>query len=226
MKPVRINAGKSCCILLAAAVCSSARLLLLVLLCAVMMSSCGVIDLITQVHYKRAMLSGPFDAIIVPGNAFDTVMANRIFRARIYWAINLYEKGIARNIIFSGAAVYTPFVEGMTMKIIADSLGVPPEHTFFETRAQHSTENVDFGLQLADSLGFKHVAIATDPIQAIYVDCFLKQKNKRMAIVSFGLDSMKPYNRPLPIVNAQVAFVHNFVSLKQREQEERALARK
>ncbi len=226
MKSVRIKAGSSCCVFPAATACSRTRMSALVLLSAVMMNSCGVIDLITDNTYKRAISSGPFDAIIVPGNAFDSVMANRIFRARIYWAISLYEKGIARNIIFSGAAVYTPFVEGLTMKIIADSLGVPPDYTFFETRAQHSTENIDYGLQLADSLDFKNVAIATDPMQAIYVNHYLKQKNRRMPVLSFELDSMIPYNRPLPMVNAQVAFVENFVPLKQREQEERIMARK
>jgi len=51
---------------------------------------------------------------------------------------------LPRNIIFSGSAVSSPYVEGVAMKIIADTLGIR-RPTFSETKAEHSTENAYYG---------------------------------------------------------------------------------
>lgn len=194
------------------------RLVVLVLAATMLFSSCGLMDYVTSATYNRSVKSAPFDAIIVPGVPFDSIKANRIFRARMFWAKKLYEQGIARNIIFSGAAVNTPYTEGLAMKIIADSLGIPSNHTFVETRAEHSTQNVDYGLLLADSLGFKKVAIATDPFQAVYVRHYLKQKGMDIPVLPFEPEGMITLNQPLPPVNCQSAYVHNFIPLREREE--------
>ena len=91
--------------------------------------------------YARAEKEKPFDVIIVPGVPYDKGNTTSVMTLRLFWAKHLYDSGFAKNIIFSGSSVYTPFVEGKAMKMMADSLGIPPEHTFYETRAEHSTEN-------------------------------------------------------------------------------------
>lgn len=196
------------------------RLLFYLLVGVVVMvsSSCSLLSYISEEQLSHGIKKGPYDAIIVPGNPFDSAQASSIFRARIHWAKKLYDDGIARNIIFSGAAVHSPYKEGLAMKIIADSLGIPSNHTFVETRAEHSTQNVDYGLLLADSLGFKKVAIATDPFQAVYVRHYLKQKDMDIPVLPFEPEGMITLNQPLPPVNCQSAYVHNFIPLREREE--------
>src|SRR4051812_23617994 len=69
----------------------------------------------------------PFDVIIVPGVPYENKSLEIILKERMLWAKYLYDKGIAKNIIFSGGSVYTPYVEGVIMRIYADSLGIPHE---------------------------------------------------------------------------------------------------
>ena len=50
--------------------------------------------------YHEALLEKPYDAIIIPGFPHDTAKGwDRIVQGRIYWAVFLYERGIAKNLI-------------------------------------------------------------------------------------------------------------------------------
>ncbi|MBK6774437.1 MAG: YdcF family protein [Flavobacteriales bacterium] len=63
-------------------------------------------------------------------------------KLRVHWAVHLFKEGVARNIIFSGGAVYTPYVEAEIMSLYAQELGVPAKHCFLDPIAEHSTENI------------------------------------------------------------------------------------
>jgi len=149
--------------------------LLIILSTSVLFSSCGVL---TDITYHAAKKKGPYDAIIVPG--FPYVKSNdlsMIYKIRIYWAYHLYNQGIAKNIIFSGSAVHTPYVEAKIMSEFAKQMGIPSENIFVEDSAEHSTENLFYGYQLAKKLGFKKIAVATDPFQSGMIS-FLTRKDK------------------------------------------------
>jgi uncharacterized SAM-binding protein YcdF (DUF218 family) len=193
--------------------------LVITLLAGLLLSSCSIINYTVSKTYNRYVSDVPYDVIIVPGIPYDSIKPNRILLARMHWAKHLYETGIAKNIIFSGSAVHTPFVEGKAMKMIADAMGIPPQNTFIEYHALHSTENVDYGLKLADSLGFKKVAVATDPFQSLFLSMHIKDRKLNVALLPFQLDSMKTFNRPLPAINYAEAYVQNFVPLKNRTDE-------
>lgn len=193
--------------------------LALIVLLGTLLGSCSIINYTAHKTYSRSISDMPYDAIIIPGIPYDSLKPNRILLARMHWAKHLYETGVAKNIIFSGSAVHTPFIEGKAMKIIADSMGIPPQNTFIEYHALHSTENVDYGLELADSLGFKKVAVATDPFQSIFLSLHIKDRKLDVALLPFQLDSMKTFNRPLPAINHSDAYVQNFVPLKNRTEE-------
>ena len=90
-----------------------------------------------------------FDAGIVPGYPFDGQKWDTIVKGRVLWAKYLYDKGIIRNIIFSGAAVYSPYYEAIIMGLYGEALGIPTNHIFYDTLAQHSTEK--YILFLSDS---------------------------------------------------------------------------
>lgn len=135
----------------------------------------------------------------------------------MYWAKYLYDNGYARNIIFSGGAVYTPFVESVAMKVMADSLGIPPNFTFAETEAEHSTENVYYSWKMAQGLGFDKIALATDPFQARMLKSFVKKHTPGVDIVPVVYDEIEYKEKSLPQIDTTAAYKNNFVSIKERE---------
>ena len=78
--------------------------------------------------FDKFVEHGPYDVAIVPGIPYDPDKVNVLFKARMLWAKSLYDRGIVRNIIFSGAAVHSPYTEAVAMKLIAEEMGIAPEH--------------------------------------------------------------------------------------------------
>jgi len=186
------------------------------------MNSCGIINRAATNSRSSNLLLAPYDVIIVPGVPYDSNGVSQIYKARMLWAKWLFDRRVAKNIIFSGSAVHTPYIEGKAMKIMADSMGIPPEHTFVESRAEHSTENIDFGIQVARQYGFKKIAVATDPFQSRFIRRFMEACKMNIALIPFPLQMMPLYyKRKLPKINAQQAYVKNFVPLEKREIAER-----
>lgn len=161
-----------------------------------------------------------FDAIIVPGIPYD-VMNNgwdSVMKARVIWSWVLYKNGIARNIIYSGGAVYTPFTEAHVMGIYGRALGIPADHIFYDTSARHSTENVYYSYLLARKLGFKSLALATDPFQSGLLKGFLKKRfGTPVQPLPFVTDTLAAYKHINPIVDPSPALVDDFVSIKESE---------
>jgi hypothetical protein len=80
---------------------------------------------------KRSRKAGPYDVIIVPGIPFEKDKdAGMIMKARVKWASYLVTRGIAKNVIFSGSAVYTPYTESRIMALYAIELGIPAERIY------------------------------------------------------------------------------------------------
>lgn len=170
-----------------------------------------------RLMYTANLAGAPYDVVIIPGLPYDTPTPNNLFKARMLWAKTLYNKGVVKNIIYSGAAVHTPYVEGTVMKDISVLMGIPPQHTFAETKAEHTVNNVDEGLKLARSLGFKRIAVATDPFQTLFLRRYIKQHNLPLALLPFSLEAFVGFEKmPFPQFNAEHAFVQGFVPLKER----------
>lgn len=161
--------------------------------------------------------SDKYDVIIVPGVPYQHPSMKIILKARILWAQYLYDRKIASNIIFSGSSVYTPYIEGKVMRIYADSLGIPSEHTFSETKAEHSTENIYYSVLLARQLGFKKIAVATDQYQAVILSRFIKKNCPEVEILPIDYDKIDLIMSPWPAIDASSAYVNDFVSLTERE---------
>jgi uncharacterized SAM-binding protein YcdF (DUF218 family) len=167
--------------------------------------------------FERALAHKPYDAIIVPGLPYDKENTSSVMKMRMYWAKYLYDSGFTRNIIFSGSAVYTPFVESVAMKVMADSLGIPSKHTFSETEAEHSTENVYYSWKMARGLGFKKIAVATDPFQASMLRSFIRKHTPGVEIIPIIYDKIDIKDKELPRIDTTSSFRKDFVSIKERE---------
>lgn len=167
--------------------------------------------------FERAEKEKPFDVVIVPGVPYEQENTTSIMTMRIYWAKQLYDSGFTKNIIFSGSAVYSPYVEGIAMKIIADSLGIPSDHTFSETRAEHSTENVYYSWKMAREMGFEKIGLSTDPFQAGLLRSFVRKYTPGVKPIPIVFDRLDIEGKTLPMIDYSAAFVPGFVSITQRE---------
>ena len=166
--------------------------------------------------YAEAKKHKPYDVIIVPGIPFEKKEISSVMKMRILWAKHLYDSGYTKNIIFSGAAVYNPFVEASAMKAISESLGIPAEHLFAEVKAEHSTENVYYGWKMAKELGFKKIALASDPFQSRLLKSFTKRYCPGMAIIPLVPGTLD-LKAKLPVVDTLSFFKEDFVSIRERE---------
>jgi uncharacterized SAM-binding protein YcdF (DUF218 family) len=167
--------------------------------------------------YSRAKREKPYDVIIVPGVPYEKTSTGSVMTLRLFWAKHLYDSGFTENIIFSGSSVYTHFVEGIAMKIMADSLGIPSDHTFFETKAEHSTENVYFSWKMAKEKGFEKIALATDPYQAAMLRRFTRRYCPGMKSIPIVFRLLDIDDRSLPKIDTTAAYEPDFVSIMERE---------
>jgi len=167
--------------------------------------------------YEKALKERPFDVVIVPGVPYEKEKTTSVMKMRIYWAKLLYDSGFTKNIIFSGSAVYSHFVEGIAMKTIADSLGIPPDHTFSETKAEHSTENVYYSWKLAKEMGFQKIALASDPFQSRLLRSFSKKYCPGLKAIPVVFDRLQIDDTPMPVIDTTKAYRPDFVSIVERE---------
>ena len=187
------------------------------LLCCIIGTMCSFDELDPNKDVEGQLKNDPYDAVIVPGVPYHYTSMQSVLKARVLWAKYLYDNKFTKNLIFSGSSVYSPYIEGEIMRIYADSLGIPACHTFAETEAEHSTENIYYSLLMAKQLGFKKIGVATDKYQAAIIGKFIKQKCPQVEIVIIEYDKIDLPNAEWPLIDATPAYVNSFVSLSKRE---------
>jgi hypothetical protein len=141
-------------------------------------------------------------------------------RGRVYWSKFLYDQGIAKNVMYSGSSVYTAYCEAEIMALYAEQIGIPKEHIFVETKAEHSTENIYYSYKKAKQLGFKTVALASDHFQTKSLRRFTHKKvSPDIGMIPWVLPIIKEMNPKMidPEIDYQKAYKPDFVSIKKRE---------
>jgi uncharacterized SAM-binding protein YcdF (DUF218 family) len=189
-------------------------------LIAFIFSNCSLFVPSSGKLYKRALKKHPqYDAVIVPGVPFYPPDWDKPMLMRVVWAVHLYKRGITKNIIMSGSAVYTPYVEAKIMKQYAMVLGVPEDHIFVEDKAEHSTENVWYGFKLAKKLGFEKVALCSDPFQTRLLHRFGKKRTKGLEFLPTLFDTLKTLSHATPVIEYKHLKLDTatFIPLPQRE---------
>ena len=191
-----------------------------VLLVAFLLAGCRVSYRERPTRLYREVVSQElqFDAGIVPGIGFKDGQWDSVMKGRVLWAEFLYRKGIIRNLIFSGGAVYTPYYEAKIMGLYALKLGVPEEHIFYETQAEHSTENIYYSYELARKQGFKSIALVTDPFQSSLTKGFTRRRfATKIQHIPFMVDTLKKLNEREVTIDPSSAFEPAFQSITERE---------
>lgn len=170
--------------------------------------------------FEDVLRSGKtFDAGIVPGIGYDGKQWDTVMKGRVLWAHHLYEMGIIKNIIFSGGAVYTPYYEAKVMGLYAQQLGIPAKHIYYDTLAEHSTENIFYSYQIAKQQGFKTLALVTDPFQSSMLKGFTRRRfATEIYHLPFMVDSLRKINHVNPLIDPSSAkFQKDFKSIEERE---------
>lgn len=193
----------------------------IMVICLPMLTSC----MIPQDRCKELLANAmeeKYDVIVVPGVPYEDGDWSEIMKGRVYWSKYLYDQGVAKNIMYSGSAVYSPYYEAKVMALYAKEMGIPDSVIFTEIRAEHSTENIFYGYKKAQNLGFKKVALATDPFQASMLEDFIKEKiSEDVGVIPFVIDTMLTLNTDslqLSIIDRDsLAFDEGFVSIEERE---------
>lgn len=161
-----------------------------------------------------------YDIVVVPGVPLENGKWSDVMKGRVYWSKYLYDKGITKNIMYSGSSVYTPYKEGEVMAMYAKAIGIPAEHIFTETKAEHSTENIYYGYHKAKRLGFNTIALASDPFQTKLLKSFIKRKVSRdVGIIPFVMDTLKQMQPTMidPHLDFSSLRVQNFTALPDRQ---------
>jgi uncharacterized SAM-binding protein YcdF (DUF218 family) len=167
--------------------------------------------------FHKGIEDGPYDAVIVPGFPYDGQNWDRVHVMRIIWAKFLFEKGYTKNIIFSGSAVATPYIESQVMAYYAEAIGIPKVNLFTEERAEHSTENVYYSYRLAKEKGFSKIALATDPYQTSFMRKFMRKFELPIALLPIVIDTLRTLDHTEPRIDAKPALKSGFVKLSERE---------
>ena len=179
---------------------------ILLFLVALIFSACSFSTKTTERYFAKAKTNS-YEMIAVPGVPFTETGWDSTMKARVYWAKYLFDKGIAKNIMFSGSSVSSPYYEGEIMAMYAIALGVPKEHVFAETKAEHSTENLYYVYLKSKKLGFTKIALATDPYQAKQLRRFARVKiSKDVGIIPIVFDTLRilqPY-----MINPEIGRAH------------------
>ena len=158
--------------------------------------------------------------IVVPGVPFNSPAWDRIMRGRVYWSKYLYDLGIAKNVMYSGAPVRSPYAEGEIMALYAAAIGIPKEHIFTETKAEHSTENIYYSYKKAKKMGFQTIALASDHFQTKSLRRFvLKRVSPDVGLIPFVMPIIRKMDPEMksPAIDFHPLFVKDFIPLNKRQ---------
>lgn len=186
---------------------------------ALIIQSCSFSEKTTRRLFKESAQES-FDMVVVPGVPFENGQWSRTMKARVYWSKYLYERGIAKNIMYSGSSVYSPYYEAEIMSLYAQALGIPKKNIFTETKAEHSTENIYYSYRKAKLLGYDKIALASDPFQTKLLRRFTRKRvSREVKLIPMIIDTLKIMEPHMvdPTIDFEQAANKDFVSILKRE---------
>ncbi|HEX4461631.1 MAG TPA: YdcF family protein [Polyangia bacterium] len=163
-----------------------------------------------------------FDAVIVPGCPSEDDGALSLCQmSRAAWAAILWQRGVAGAFIVSGAAVHSRYVEAEALAAGMATLGVPADRIYVEPNALHTDENMFYSLQIARSLGFTRLAVASQKGHAAWGCQLLVDWGQPCRALSVDMTAVKALD-PLPrLKRVRTRAAADYVPIEARE---RALA--
>ena len=183
------------------------------------LNSCAFSSKVCKRLLKKSMKES-YEIVVIPGVPFENGQWSPTMKERVCWSKYLYDKGIAKNVMYSGSAVYSPYIEAEIMALYAEKIGIRKENIFTETLAEHSTENIYYSYKKARKLGFNRIALASDPFQTKMLRRFTRKiVNAEVGLIPIVSDTLKVMESKItdPEIDYQKAFVMDFTPLRDRE---------
>ena len=127
--------------------------------------TCGVFGLAWRVdRFGQRERAAPADALVVLGaRVLSGGMPSGALIARVEKAVELYQRGIAPRLVFSGGVGVNPPSEAQVMRSLAVQLGVPAEACLLEEQSHSTEQNARYSAELLRSLGARRVVVVSDP---------------------------------------------------------------
>lgn len=191
---------------------------LLVIGCLIGLSSCFFLGPSPKKRLQKIAEVKPVDVVIVPGLPLYQGQWDTLLKTRMLWSEFLIKKGYARHVLYSGNAVYTPWMEGPSMALIAQQLGIDSAQILVDTIAEHSTENLYYSYLMAKAKGFQHIAVATDPFQCAMLHKFAKKNfEEEIYFLPVIYDSIKARTGVDVRIDTTLTKKKQFRSLEERQ---------
>lgn len=189
------------------------------ILTAILLGSCKSLNYkkIAVNRYQYAEQVKPFDVLLVPGTPYFQEGMTEVMLNRLLWAEHLYKKGFSKYIMFSGAAVYTPFIEGCILREYAMLLGIPGDKILVEPKAENSVDNIYYANLQAREMDLKDMLVATDTYQSLRYSRFQKQTNIQFNMAPMQVDSLDLNFRFQTTINDSVCYQQGWIDYKKRK---------
>lgn len=194
------------------------RTAILMALTAFLCSSCFFLGPSPKKRLQKIRDIQPIDVAIVPGLPLEQGQWDTLLKTRMLWSEFLLRRGYVKNVIYSGNAVYTPWMEGPSMALIARQLGIDSSRIFIDTIAEHSTENLYYSYLMAKAKGFNRIAVATDPFQCAMLHKFAKKNfEEEIYFLPVIYDSIINRTNVEVRIDTTLTKKKNFRSLEERQ---------
>ena len=127
--------------------------------------TCGVFGLAWRVdRFGQRERAEQADALVVLGaRVMPGGVPSGALLARVEKAVELYQRGLAPRLVFSGGIGVHPPSEAQVMREQAVRLGVPSEACVLEEQSHSTEQNARYSAELLRSLGARRVVVVSDP---------------------------------------------------------------
>lgn len=117
------------------------------------------------VHVGNRDDAGPADVIVVLGAAAYDTRPSPVFTERIRHGIDLYERGLADTLLFTGGyGDGARFSESQVARTYALRAGVPEDAILIETLSRTTYQNLSRSRDLLTDHGLQRVIVVSDPL--------------------------------------------------------------
>lgn len=117
------------------------------------------------VHVGNRDQAGPADAIVVLGAAAYDARPSPVFTERIRHGIDLYERGHAKVLVFTGGyGDGARFSESQVARTYALRAGVPDDAILIETLSRTTHQNLARSRDLLSDHNLQRVIVVSDPL--------------------------------------------------------------
>lgn len=137
------------------------------------------------------------DAIVVlAGGVGESGRAGQGYEERVKYAVELYKKNYAENLIFSSGYRYI-FREPIVMRALAISLGIPENAIILEEKASNTFENVNnVGKILADK-GWNKIILVSSPYHMLRAYLVFHKNLPQMQVIYSSIPESHFYRHGL-----------------------------